>query len=272
MKINEKYTLITGACEGLGKAFALECASRGMNLILVDLPNHHLYNLSDFIERNFTVKIIQYELDLTNEISYHQLILDIEKLALNVNIIINNVGLGGTKMFKDADPVFYEKEILLNIMSTTIISRLFINMLSKNSPSYILNVGSLASFFHMPRKQVYAASKSFVYSFSRSLHSELKNNGIHVSVVCPGGINTNIPVTLLNKTGSWISRMSIMNPEDVASYTIEQMLKGKEVIIPGKLNKAFLLVSKILPDPLARFLANNHMNHMKPDHPMLKYL
>lgn len=272
MGSNEKYTLITGSGDGLGKAFALECASCGMNLILVDLQNNHLNNLSDFIMRNYDVKVIQFEMDLTNEISYHHLLLEIEKNELKVNIVINNVGLGGTRMFNDADPDFFEKEISLNIMSTTIISRLFIKILSQNKPSYILNVGSLASFFHMPRKQVYAATKAYVYSFSRSLHEELKNSGIHVSVVCPGGINTNIPVTLLNKTGNFISRTSIMNPEDVAHYTIRQMLKGREVIIPGKLNKAFLLFSKILPAPWARYISNNHMNHMKPDHPMLKYL
>lgn len=272
MGSNEKYTLITGSSEGLGKAFALECGSRGMNLILVDLPNKHLNHLSDFIIRNYGVKVIQFEMDLTNEISYHRLLLEIEKNKLNVNIVINNVGLGGTRMFNDADADFFEKEISLNIKSTTIISRLFINILSKNKPSFILNIGSLASFFYMPRKQVYAATKAYVYSFSRSLHEELKNSGIHVSVVCPGGINTNIPVTLLNKTGNWISRASIMNPEDVARYTISQMLKRKEVIIPGKLNKAFLLISKILPSSLVRFISNKQMNHMKPDHPMLKYL
>ena len=65
--LNKNYCLITGASEGFGKALALECASRKMNLILVSLPGPELYYLADFIKRNYKVEVIAIEKDLCLE-------------------------------------------------------------------------------------------------------------------------------------------------------------------------------------------------------------
>ena len=65
--LNRKFTLITGASEGFGKALAIECASRKINLVLVALPGPELNNLADFIKRNFGVAVYTIEKDLTNE-------------------------------------------------------------------------------------------------------------------------------------------------------------------------------------------------------------
>ncbi|MEI9909234.1 MAG: SDR family NAD(P)-dependent oxidoreductase [Bacteroidota bacterium] len=69
--INKSYTLITGASEGLGKALAIECASRGMNLILVALPGIELHQLSSYIRREYKVLVYEFGLNLTIEESRH---------------------------------------------------------------------------------------------------------------------------------------------------------------------------------------------------------
>ena len=63
--MSKAYTIITGASEGLGKAFAIECASRQMNLVLVSLPRSGLHGLSNFIRNNFKVSVIAIEKDLS---------------------------------------------------------------------------------------------------------------------------------------------------------------------------------------------------------------
>src|SRR5690606_5513154 len=148
----------------------------------------------------------------------------------------NNAGIGNTLQFGEGCPLFYEKQIKLNVLATTLITKLFLDTLRQNTNSYILNVGSMASFFYLPKKQVYGATKSFIYSFSKSYHKEMRHEGVHVSVLCPGGMNTNTALTLMNRSGSWISRLSVMNPEDVVPIAIDGSLKRKEVIIPGRLN------------------------------------
>ncbi len=266
------YTLITGAGEGFGKALAIECAQRKMNLILVALPGPELYSLSDFIKRNYYVDVIYFEKDLCQEESCLGLFNEVSALGLQVNILVNNAGIGSTALFEEGSLKMYEKQIKLNVLATTLITRLFLQLLERNTPSYILNVGSMASFFYLPKKQVYGATKSFIYFFSRSLRKEVEKDNIHVSVLCPGGMNTNPAVTLLNKTGNFFSRLSVMNPEEVAPVAIAELLRGKEVIIPGRVNRVFMLLNKILPERIKKRITGNAMKRLNPGSSLIRYL
>ena len=260
---NKKYTLITGASEGFGKALAIECASRKMNLILVALPGPELYYLADFIKRNYKVDVVAFENDLTIEENCVLVYKQVMELRLAVNMLINNAGLGSTMLFSEGPISFYKKQIKLNILATTLLTHLFLDILKVNGPSYILNVGSLSSYFFLPKKQVYGATKSFIYCFSKSLNRELNKSEISVSVICPGNMNTNISVTQLLKTSNWLSRHSVMNPEDVAPAAINGLLNRKEVIIPGRLNKIFLLMNKLLPSFIKKILIGRQMKAVK---------
>ena len=264
---NNLYTLITGASEGFGRALALECARRGMNLVLVALPGPELHSLSQFIQRNFAVKVIAIEKDLSIAGNCVELFKNVTTLNLKVNILINNAGIGNTHLFSDGSISFYQKQVQLNVMATTLLTRLFLNSLEKNGPSYILNVGSLCSFFFLAKKQVYGATKSFIYFFSKSLRNELAGSNVHVSVICPGGMNTNLSVTMVNKKMSWLSQMAVMNPENVAPIAIDGLLKQKEVIIPGRINKLFLLLNTVIPAYLKKMIANHQMERLNSIHP-----
>lgn len=264
-----KYTLITGASEGFGKALAFECAAKKMNLILVALPGPELYNLANYIKRNYEIHVIAIAKDLCNETECTELFEEVATMNLHVNVLINNAGLGGTMLFNEGTVQFFQKQIRLNVMATTQLTHLFLETLRRNAPSYVLNVASMNSFFYLVKKQVYGATKSYIYSFSKSLHRELKSEGIQVSVVCPGGMNTSIPIMLLNKAARWLTRLPIMNPEDVAKITIHQMLRGKMVIIPGKVNRVLLVFDKLMPESMKSRITDHQMKKMKAiAHPM----
>lgn len=258
MSIN-KYTIITGASEGFGKALAIECAGRKMNLVLVALPGPELRYLADFIKQNYNVDVIAIESDLTREADCMRVYEQVLYLQLPVNMLINNAGLGSTMLFSEGSITFYQKQIKLNILATTMLTYLFLDILKANGPSYLLNVGSLSSYFYLPKKQVYGATKSFIYCFSKSLSREFSKNEISISVICPGNMNTNISVTQLIKSSNWLSRKSVMNPEDVAPIAIDSLLNHKEVIIPGKINKIFLLLNKLLPSAIKIMLIEMQM-------------
>jgi len=246
-KTIKPFALITGASDGFGKSLALDCARRKHNLILVALPGAELYHLAGFITRNFNVEVVCIEADLSNLddcLKVHNHILQHE---LQVNILINNAGIGGTHFFEEKDVIDYHKQIQLNVTAPTVLTRLLLDNLKANAPSHVLNVSSLASFFCLPKKQVYAGTKSYLLAFSRSLRQELRRSNIRVSVLCPGGMNTTPTLTLANKTGTWLSQWSIMNPEQVASLAINEMMDNKEVIIPGKWNRFFLAIDRLLP-------------------------
>ncbi|HNU15626.1 MAG TPA: SDR family NAD(P)-dependent oxidoreductase [Chitinophagaceae bacterium] len=252
------YTLITGASEGFGKALSVECAKRKMNLILVALPGEELYNLGRYIEKEFKVHTICLPHDLANKEECDQLYHEVKRTGVKVNMLFNNAGTGGTHLFKEKDAGYYRRQIELNIITPTLLTHLFMETLQQNSPSYILNVSSLAGFINLPLKQVYGGTKSYILSFSKSLGQELKEKNINVSIVCPGGMNTTLALTLHNRSLNGIGRWSIMNPEDVARITIESLLQNKEVIIPGFWNRIFLVLNRLLPEKLKRILLKLH--------------
>jgi short-subunit dehydrogenase len=266
------YTLITGASEGFGKALAIECARRKMNLILVALPGPELHPLAGFIKRNYGVDVITIEKDLCRDESCMELFNEVSTLNLRVNMLINNAGIGSTVLFEEGSINLFEKQIKLNVLATTQITHLFLKMLERNSPSYILNVGSMSSFFYLPKKQVYGATKSFIYYFSKSLRKEIKKDGISVSVLCPGGMNTSLALTLMNKTGNWLTRLSIMDPEEAAPVAINGLLQRKEVIIPGRVNRFFLLLDKLFPESIKEIITSRGMKKINPDNSLVRYL
>jgi uncharacterized protein len=259
------YTLVTGASEGLGKAFALECAKRGRDLVLVALAESGLDNLAAFIRKNFPVSVLVFEMDLSDPASCQMLFAEVNNQSICLQMLINNAGIGSTISFSESSIEFYERQIKLNVLATTIITRLFIGNLECHTPSYILNVGSMASFFFLPRKQVYGATKSYIHYFSKSLRKEVRRNGIQVSVLCPGGINTNLSVTLLNRTGSWLSQQAVLNPERVAEIAMNGLLKGKPVIIPGTINNLFMFLDKILPEFIKNPITRYGINKLRVD-------
>jgi short-subunit dehydrogenase len=235
-----------------------------MNLVLVALPGPELSNLAGFIQKNFLVDVKTFEKDLTNEADCYDLHLDTLFLDLRINILINNAGIGNTQMFTETSPEFLKRQIKLNVLATTLLTSLFIPELKKHGPAYLLNIGSLSSFFYLPKKQVYGATKSFIYFFSKSLRRELKQENISVSVACPGGMNTNFSVSLINRTTNFVSRISILNPEKVAPIVIGKMLKGKAVIVPGRMNQFSMLLNKLLPSCIKNIMTAKLMNDLKP--------
>ena len=260
---NKNFALITGASEGFGKALALECAGRNMNLVLVALPGSGLANLACFIERNFEVKVLFFEHDLSRKEECIRLFEEIKQRDLKINMLINNAGMGGTHFFEERDAEYYYRQIELNVVAPTLLTHCFLQILEKNSPSHILNVGSLASFFYLPKKGVYGGTKSYLVAFSKSLRRELKSRNVYVSTVCPGGMNTTPVLILQNKNMTGMGRWSVMNPEEVAKIAIDGMLEKKEVIIPGFWNRLFMFLDKLLPKWFKDILTDRSMKQAK---------
>lgn len=259
----DHYTLITGGSQGFGRALALECAGRSMNLVLVSLPDPELEALAVFIRVYYRVKVLTIELDLNDEANYQRLYTIVKGHGIRINFLINNAGVLSKDLFENLPLSYLHTQIRVNVMAPTLLIKLFLNDLVSNGPSRILNVGSLSCFFFLPRKQVYGATKSFIYNYSKSLNTELTNSRVSVSVVCPGGMNTSVAMTYRNMSQPWYSRISIMDPEQVAAITIRQVLRNKKVIIPGFFNRFYLALSRLLPERVKRQITSNAIHQIK---------
>ncbi|MBK8504160.1 MAG: SDR family NAD(P)-dependent oxidoreductase [Saprospiraceae bacterium] len=239
------YTLITGASIGLGKALAYECASRGMNLILLSLPGEKLNDVKNDIMRVHDVHVKTFEGDLTRRACITALITELENLS--INMVINNAGKGGSHEIDKVPLPLIDSIIALNISTTAFLSCAFLPKLARHEKSYLLNVSSIISQYPVPFKTVYPASKAFIYSFTRGLSEELKDTNTSVSVLLPGPMSTNGSVSRRIEKQGFFGKILNLDPKIVAKIAISQTLKGKKVIIPGKLNNICWLLMKTIP-------------------------
>lgn len=242
----KNYSLITGASTGLGKAFALECAKLGKNLILVSLPGEGLTELAREISGKYQVEVASYEIDLTEEDSIKHLSAWITD-NYRVDLLVNNAGFGGSRRLDKTPYEYLDKMIKLNIRATSLLSYLMLPELKSHPRAHILNVGSTIVFSPVAYKTFYPGSKAFVYFLSRGLNYELKDTGVSVSVLLAGPMRTNAFVTESINVSGWLARWITMETEMMARIALRDTFRNKPVIIPGLGNKISVFLSRILP-------------------------
>ncbi|MCW3786720.1 SDR family NAD(P)-dependent oxidoreductase [Plebeiibacterium sediminum] len=245
MKPKDTYAVVTGAGKGLGKSLSVELARRNKNLVLLAKEGEDLFGFGAFLTKKYGVKIHCVEVDFLQEESLATVA---DKLKnLNVNILVNNAGIGGSMFFDQTDIQRIDSILQVNIRMLVMLTRLLISKLKNQTSSYILNVASMASCCPIAYKSVYPASKAFVYSFSKSLAEELKCFGVHVCVLLPGPIKTNSEVShRIEKQGWWV-KAGLQTPTQLAQIGIDALFRHKSVVIPGLITKINWLLLKILP-------------------------
>jgi uncharacterized protein len=243
----QHYALVTGASSGIGKAIAYEFARKKKNLVLIALPHTGLKEVVKDLCENYCLNVHAFEVDLTApkapEIVFNWCI----NYNITIDILVNNAGIGNIGAFENTPTDTICTMINLNAKALVMLSHQFIPMMKKNKRSFLLNVGSLASFMPVPNKSVYAATKSFVYAFSYALRLELQPYSISVSCLCPGGTSTSPEareiIEKLNANSAFIQK-----PEEVARVAVQELLNGTFRIIPGWHNRVAYYLSQWLPE------------------------
>jgi short-subunit dehydrogenase len=252
--VSASYTLITGASAGIGKELATACARRGFNILLVALPQSGLPQLSKHLQQNFDVLVDYMECDLADPSSAQSIRDWCIDNGYEVDKLINNAGIGGSSPFEILSSADIQAMIHLNTSVLTTIINLFIPILRRQGKAYILNVSSTASFFNIPNKALYSATKAFVNVLTTSLRNELKGTNISLSVLCPGGSTHKVDAVLRGKMSNRLSNILHEEPATIAEAGVKGMLKEKRMIFPGWVAKMYVVTSKLLPAPFADYL------------------
>ena len=137
--------------------------------------------------------------------------------------------------------------IMLNVRATTLLTYYFLNDFKKLPKAYILNISSFAAFIPLPKKSVYAATKSYILFFSRSLNSELRGTNVIVSSIHPNGVNTNARVRKSIRNAHAVAKITTLEASEVAKKAIDGIIDGKKIITPGFFTWFFYLVGSMLP-------------------------
>ncbi|MBK5284186.1 MAG: SDR family oxidoreductase [Bacteroidia bacterium] len=251
----KNLALITGASKGIGKAIAFEMGKRGCNLILTSRSKDLLDELAKKLKQDFGVEVHTFVADLSDESAPNRLLAYCMTNNLPVNILVNNAGYGLWGKFDELTMELQLNMLRLNNENLVHITHLFIPLLKKNKPSYILNVSSTSSYQALPTMAVYAASKIFVLNFSRALRYEMKGDGISVSCLVPGTTSTEF----MDRAGQHALKKRAekvaMTPEEVAAIAVKQMFNRKAEIIPGFINWVSAKLIPHLPKSLVERIA-----------------
>jgi short-subunit dehydrogenase len=245
-----KYTLITGASRGIGKAIAEYCASKNMNLLLVARSAENLKEIADKLLKEYGTDIQTFSIDLTESDAVGKIYQWVTDHHYEVNVLINNAGRGMYGKFEEIPLEKQLKLISLNQMAMVTMVHQFIPLLKTHSRSYILNVASTACYQPIPYMSVYAAAGSFIHSFTLAIREELKSFNVHVSCLNPGPTATDFFERAGLEELAVNSEEVKMSPEEVAQTAVNGLFNGVAEIIPGTNNAIGAYLSKLFPNKL----------------------
>ena len=253
-----KLTIITGASSGIGYEFAKSCASLGSDLLLISRNSAKLEDIKSELERDFNIKVLLLPCDLTKTESINQINNYLESNKLVPDLLFNNAGKGLYGIF-DSNLSEKENEIIhLNIIALTSLCKIIAEIMKANRYGIIINVSSTAAFHISSKWSVYAATKSYVFSFSLSLAEELIKSGILVSVLCPGKTDTDFDI---NSGNPDYNKKEKSSAEFVVQYTLNKVARGKQIIIPGIKNKLKYFFSKYCPIFIYKLIILKYYNN-----------
>ena len=255
-----KYAVVTGASTGLGRCIALELAGRKINTILAALPGEGLPEVCKACRDAGTLSEY-FELDLADKEALKDFACKVNE-KFEVNILVNNAGLGGSKRFGDVSFDYVNTIIQVNVAATSLLTHELLPNLKRNAGSYVLNISSMAGLIPTGYKTVYPASKAFIKHFSLGMREELKPDRISVSFAVLGPMPTKQEIiSRINRQG-FIGKALSVTPEKVAQVCVRQLFRKRRVIVPGFLNALSFHLVKLVPEYLRGILMSRSVkNH-----------
>jgi len=231
---NGKWALVTGASAGIGVALARELARSGAKLILTARRKDRLEALATEL-RAQGVEVRLVLADLTDPAA-PQIIYDATVGAgLQVEILVNNAGLGHYGAFASLDLAQELSQIRVNCEAMVHLTRLFVPAMVERRRGWVMVVASVASFQPLPYLATYAATKGFDRLFALGLAEELASSGVKVSALCPGPTESEFFVVSKVNDDPGARAMGArhrQSAEEVARIGLEGLARGKRTVIP----------------------------------------
>ena len=255
MKLDDCSALITGASSGIGREFARQLAKCARRIVLVARRSERLANLRDeLLNQNPNLDVHVRVVDLTDNAQIESLIDSLVRDKVDVDLLINNAGLGDSGPFATSDPIRNEQMALVNVMALTSLTRRLLPHMVAKRRGGILNISSSAGFLPIPGDAVYAATKAYVTSFSEALRAELRGTGVSVCAVCPGPVRTEFQEVAKRPGGQpeMASKIFFVSVRQVARAGLAALEADRPVVIPGFAMKFAMFLSRLMPMPVVR--------------------
>jgi len=255
MKIDNCSVLITGASAGIGLEFGRQLASRAHLLVLVARREQRLNELrNELMRQHPTLSVHIRKTDLADRAQLKELVEWLERQKINVDLLINNAGLGDSGPFATSDPKRNEQMMLVNMVALTSLTRYMLPQMLARKRGGVLNVSSSAGFLPIPEFAIYAATKAYVTSFSEALRAELRGTGVSVCALCPGPVHTEFQQVAKRPDGEPDSgpEFVYVSVDQAVRDALTALEADRPLVIPGLAMKLGMFLVRTTPMSVLR--------------------
>jgi mycolic acid reductase len=242
----EARAVVTGASQNIGEALGNELAARGHHLIIAARREDVLRALAGRLTQRYGVTVEVRPVDLADPAERTKLC---DELAVrNISILCANAGTATFGPVASLDPAAEKAQVQLNVLGVHDLALAVLPGMVERGAGGILISGSAAGNSPIPNNAGYAATKAFVNTFSESLRGELKRAGVHVTLLAPGPVRTELPeadeqslVERLIPDFLWIST------QHTAKVSLDGLERNKMRVVPGVTSKAMSVAAGYAP-------------------------
>ena len=217
-KLGEKVALITGASAGIGQACARALAGEGARLVLTARRQERLDTLKKEAASLGTEAV-----SVVGDAREEQTAIRTVKAAVDgfgrIDILINNTGAGNYKNLVDTSADDYDEMMDTNVRSTFLFTRHTVPVMLQQKSGTILMISSMAGVYGFGGEAVYCMTKFAQVGFAQALDRELRESGIKVGAICPGGVKTEFAIGK-GRTEKGVAQSEMLDPEDVAAVVL----------------------------------------------------
>jgi uncharacterized protein len=239
-----QVAMVTGASSGLGEGFAEALARRGADLVLVARSADVLERTAEKLRAAHGVRVDVVVQDLTAPDAARAIRAETDRRGIRVDALVNNAGFASAGHLHQVPAERLHREVTLDVSALVDLTTAYLPDMVARRRGVILNVASIAAYQPTPYMAVYGAAKAFVLSFGQALWQEYRREGIRVSTVCPGPVDTGF----LGVVGTRDARVGRPRP---IGYVVERALRAVErnrpVVTPGPENAWIPAVGRLLP-------------------------
>lgn len=258
----DRTCLVTGGSSGIGTEIARQLVRRGHGVTLVARREDRLRELAGQLSTEGGTRCEVLPADLTDLDARAGLVTRLDELGLTVDVLVNNAGFSTMGPVHRSDPGREIAMIRTDVEAVAHLCSLFLPGMVERRSGAVLNVASTAAFQPLPGQAGYAASKSFVLSYSHAVRTELRGTGVTMTVLCPGPVETGFAEAagIGDEQASQSLPSFMWVPADaVAKEAVDGMDADRGVVIPGMANRVSAIGGHLAPRRLLLpILARQH--------------
>ncbi|MCY7770257.1 3-ketoacyl-ACP reductase [Bacillus haynesii] len=225
--LQNKTALITGGGRGIGRATAIALAKEGVHIGLIGRTAANLEKAAEELKA-FGVKVSVAAADVKDLTAVERAVQSVKEELGQIDILINNAGIGGFAGFLEQSPEEWENIIQVNLMGVYNVTRAVLPEMIERKAGDIINISSTAGQRGAAGTSAYSASKFAVLGLTESLMQEVRKHNIRVSALTPSTVATDLAIDSKLTDGN---PERVMQPEDLAEYIVAQLKLHPRIFI-----------------------------------------